>query len=71
MLDSQSRKILKYIKKNNRASFDEILKNFPNQDLTAYMLIYLNMEQYTICVEKRDRERDRQFKNCKAKVMPN
>lgn len=50
MLDNQSRKILRYIKKHKRASFNEIIEHFPNQGLTVHTLVSLNMNQYTICV---------------------
>lgn len=57
MLDHQSRKILKYIKDHKRASFDEILKRFPNKEHTANILVDLNMKQYTICVGDHDCEK--------------
>lgn len=50
MLDSQSRKILSYIKKHKRASAREIMEHFPNQELTAYILVHLNRNEYTIRV---------------------
>ena len=43
MLDSQSRKILRYIKKHGNASFHEIVEHFPNQELIASIIVNLNV----------------------------
>lgn len=50
MLDKRARKVLNYIKKNGRASFDELLRLDNNQDLLAQMLVRLNYHEYIICV---------------------
>lgn len=50
MLDKRSRKVLKYLKKNGRASFDELLRIDKNQDFVAQMLVRLNCQEYIVCV---------------------
>lgn len=52
MLDSRSRKILKYIRKHKQASFREILKLYPNEALTADILVTLNLNRYTVQVKE-------------------
>lgn len=53
MLDRHSRKILRYIRKKGRASFDEIMNLFREKELAAYIMVKLHTNLYTICVEKK------------------
>lgn len=69
MIDSQSRKILRYIKKHGKASFHEIVEHFPNQELIASIIVNLNVNEYTIRVGNENCEKTQAVYELQAKVV--
>lgn len=67
MIDSQSRKILRYIKKHGKASFHEIVEHFPNQELIASIIVNLNVNEYTIRVGNENCEKTQAVYELQAK----